>query len=180
MSYNKLTTLFDKQDEKTKLVITAAAASFITAGGILSYQAYVKKGYKKKNNKNKNNKTIYLNDMDMNSEKILPIIASDPNNATTGEQIIFSKDQWQHIQQQQSFVVIVGAGGVGSWAALMLLRAGIKKIQFIDFDQVTLSSLNGHAVATLDNVGTPKVMTMKRHFQQLVPQCDIDAQDGII
>lgn len=38
---------------------------------------------------------------------------------------------------RNSFVVIVGAGGVGSWAALMLLRSGISNIRIIDFDQVS-------------------------------------------
>ncbi len=50
-------------------------------------------------------------------------------------------------QVRVSFVIIVGLGGVGSHAAHMLLRSGIKKLRFIDFDQVTLSSLNRHAVA---------------------------------
>lgn len=38
---------------------------------------------------------------------------------------------------RNSFVVVVGAGGVGSWAALMLLRSGISNIRIIDFDQVS-------------------------------------------
>ncbi|CAO3643412.1 unnamed protein product [Cunninghamella blakesleeana] len=60
----------------------------------------------------------------------------------------------------------------------MLLRAGIKKLRIIDFDQVTLSSLNRHAVATLEDVGTPKVLTMKRHFEKIVSSsyCEIDAR----
>ncbi len=45
-------------------------------------------------------------------------------------------------------VVVVGLGGVGSHAAHMLLRSGVKRLKLIDFDQVTLSSLNRHAVAT--------------------------------
>ncbi|KAJ7641297.1 hypothetical protein FB45DRAFT_1124927 [Roridomyces roridus] len=56
-------------------------------------------------------------------------------------------------------VVVVGCGGVGSWAAVMLVRSfrGVSKIRLIDFDYVTLSSLNRHATATLTDVGTPKV-----------------------
>jgi len=56
-----------------------------------------------------------------------------------------------------SFVVVVGLGGVGSHAAHMLLRGGVGRLRLIDFDQVTLSSLNRHAVATRADVGTPKV-----------------------
>ena len=39
----------------------------------------------------------------------------------------------------------------------MLVRSGIQNIRLIDFDQVTLSSLNRHAVATRADVGWPKV-----------------------
>lgn len=39
----------------------------------------------------------------------------------------------------------------------------------IDFDQVTLSSLNRHAVATLADVGTPKVHCLQRRLEQITP-----------
>ncbi|KAI8391210.1 uncharacterized protein BYT42DRAFT_489889 [Radiomyces spectabilis] len=76
---------------------------------------------------------------------------------------------------RDAFVIVVGAGGVGSWAALMLLRSGIGKIRIIDFDQVTLSSLNRHAVATLGDVGTPKVTAIKKHFKDIAPFVEVDS-----
>lgn len=36
-------------------------------------------------------------------------------------------------------------------------RSGVKRLRVIDFDQVSLSSLNRHAVATWADVGYPKV-----------------------
>lgn len=75
---------------------------------------------------------------------------------------------------RNSFVVIVGAGGVGSWAATMLVRSGVSKIRLIDFDQVTLSSLNRHATATLADVGTPKVVSMAKYLKQVAPWCEIE------
>ncbi|CAO3662717.1 unnamed protein product [Umbelopsis vinacea] len=77
---------------------------------------------------------------------------------------------------RKSFVIVVGAGGVGSWAALMLLRSGVERIRIIDFDQVTLSSLNRHAVATQADVGTPKVKAIEKHFKRIVPHAVIDAR----
>ncbi len=76
---------------------------------------------------------------------------------------------------RSSVVYIVGAGGVGSWAATMLVRSGVKKIKLIDFDQVTLSSLNRHATATLADVGTSKVMSMKRRFMEIAPWVEVEA-----
>jgi tRNA A37 threonylcarbamoyladenosine dehydratase len=57
----------------------------------------------------------------------------------------------------------------------MLMRSGVSKIRLIDFDQVTLSSLNRHAVATRGDVGTPKVICMKNHLLKTVPHCEVDA-----
>lgn len=52
----------------------------------------------------------------------------------------FGEDKMAQIRDK--FVVVVGVGGVGSAAAVMLVRSGIRKIRIIDFDQVSLSSLN--------------------------------------
>ena len=67
------------------------------------------------------------------------------------------------------FVIVVGLGGVGSHCTSALARSGVSKIRLIDFDQVTLSSLNRHAVATLTDVGTPKVECVPKRLQAVVP-----------
>ncbi|PWN34044.1 uncharacterized protein FA14DRAFT_148207 [Meira miltonrushii] len=77
---------------------------------------------------------------------------------------------------RDSFVIVVGAGGVGSWCALMLLRSGVGRLRLIDFDQVSLSSLNRHACANLADVGRPKVQVCKEHFANIAPWCDVDAR----
>ncbi|OVA11587.1 UBA/THIF-type NAD/FAD binding fold [Macleaya cordata] len=75
-----------------------------------------------------------------------------------------------------SFVVVIGLGGVGSHAACMLLRSGVGRLLLVDFDQVSLSSLNRHAVATRDDVGIPKALCLKKHFSLIFPECQIDAR----
>ncbi|PKI82388.1 hypothetical protein MVES1_003471 [Malassezia vespertilionis] len=76
---------------------------------------------------------------------------------------------------RDSFVIVVGAGGVGSWSALMLLRSGVGHIRIIDFDQVSLSSLNRHACATLADVGRPKVECCAHYFEQVAPWANVEA-----
>ncbi|SCU94841.1 LADA_0G11716g1_1 [Lachancea dasiensis] len=71
-------------------------------------------------------------------------------------------------------IVVVGAGGVGSWVVTMLVRSGIYKIKVIDFDQVSLSSLNRHSCATLNDVGTSKVGCLKNHLMKIAPWCQVD------
>lgn len=77
---------------------------------------------------------------------------------------------------RNSFVIVVGLGGVGSHAAMMLVRSGVQRIRLIDFDQVTLSSLNRHASATHDDVGLAKVAAMKKAFKKIAPWCQVDAR----
>ncbi|KAG8525796.1 uncharacterized protein KY384_000556 [Bacidia gigantensis] len=73
---------------------------------------------------------------------------------------------------RKSFIVVVGLGGVGSHCVSALARSGVSKIRLVDFDQVTLSSLNRHAVATLSDVGTPKVDCVKKQLRGVVPWVD--------
>ncbi|KAF8429148.1 hypothetical protein EV426DRAFT_702939 [Tirmania nivea] len=80
---------------------------------------------------------------------------------------------------REAFVIVVGCGGVGSWAANMLVRSGVAKVRLIDFDQVTLSSLNRHAVANLEDVGTPKVKCLRRALSAVCPWAEIDAQNSL-
>ncbi|KAK2799717.1 hypothetical protein FQN50_008365 [Emmonsiellopsis sp. PD_5] len=80
---------------------------------------------------------------------------------------------------RSSFVVVVGCGGVGSHAAAALARSGAGRIRLVDFDQVTLSSLNRHAVATLSDVGTPKVHCIRKRLEQIAPWVRFDCRDEL-
>jgi tRNA threonylcarbamoyladenosine dehydratase len=71
-------------------------------------------------------------------------------------------------------VIVVGCGGVGSHCATALARSGVSRIRLVDFDQVTLSSLNRHAVATLADVGLPKVQCLQRRLVAVAPWVKFD------
>ncbi|KAF7851758.1 hypothetical protein BT93_L2626 [Corymbia citriodora subsp. variegata] len=86
----------------------------------------------------------------------------------------FGLDSQQKVTK--SYVVVIGLGGVGSHAASMLLRSGVGKLLLVDFDQVSLSSLNRHAVATRADVGIPKALCLKKHFSSIFPESNIEAK----
>ncbi|KAJ3130168.1 hypothetical protein HK098_005415 [Nowakowskiella sp. JEL0407] len=75
---------------------------------------------------------------------------------------------------RNAFVIVIGLGGVGSHAAHMLLRSGVGKLRLIDFDQVSLSSLNRHAVATQEDVGMSKSECLYQHFKSICPYTIIE------
>ncbi|MCJ1383612.1 hypothetical protein MMC17_006726 [Xylographa soralifera] len=70
---------------------------------------------------------------------------------------------------RSSFVIVIGLGGVGSHCTAALARSGVSHIRIIDFDQVTLSSLNRNAVATLADVGIPKVTCIRKRLEAVAP-----------
>lgn len=88
-----------------------------------------------------------------------------------------TEDGMDKVRQQN--VIVVGAGGVGSWVVTMLARSGVSKIRVIDFDQVTLSSLNRNAVATLADVGVSKVDCIKNRIYEIAPWVEIDARNQL-
>ena len=73
-------------------------------------------------------------------------------------------------------VVVVGLGGVGSHVAQLLLRGGVRRMRLVDFDQVTLSSLNRHATAVRADVGIPKAVALKAALLRIVPDAELDAR----
>lgn len=79
---------------------------------------------------------------------------------------------------RNSFVIVVGCGGVGSHCTASLARSGVSRIRLVDFDQVTLSSLNRHAVATLADVGTPKVQCLYRRLIAIAPWVQFDLRQA--
>ncbi|KAH8803248.1 ubiquitin-protein ligase-like protein molybdopterin-converting factor [Xylogone sp. PMI_703] len=91
---------------------------------------------------------------------------------------VFLKDEGLR-KLRNAFVIVVGCGGVGSHCTAALTRSGVSYIRLIDFDQVTLSSLNRHAVATLADVGTPKVQCLKRRLQQITPWVRFDLRNEL-
>ncbi|KAL5114567.1 hypothetical protein ACEQ8H_007536 [Pleosporales sp. CAS-2024a] len=80
---------------------------------------------------------------------------------------------------RSAFVIVVGCGGVGSHATAALARSGCSKLRLIDFDQVTLSSLNRHAVATLADVGTSKVHTLRKRLEQVTPWTHFECRNEL-
>ena len=83
----------------------------------------------------------------------------------------FGEENFKKIEN--SYVVVVGLGGVGSHAANMIVRNGVGKIKLIDFDQVSLSSLNRHALANLNDVGLFKANITKNKLSEICPWCEI-------
>jgi adenylyltransferase/sulfurtransferase len=72
-----------------------------------------------------------------------------------------------------SSVLIVGAGGLGSPAALYLAAAGVGRIGIVDFDQVDASNLQRQVLYTTRDVGEPKVAVAAARLNALNPDVEV-------
>ena len=73
----------------------------------------------------------------------------------------------------QSKVLLIGAGGLGSPAALYLAAAGVGHLTIIDPDVVDLSNLQRQILHRQSDVGKPKVHSAQRELHALNPDCQL-------
>lgn len=77
------------------------------------------------------------------------------------------------LQLLDASVLLIGAGGLGSPAAIYLAAAGVGKIGIVDFDVVDTSNLQRQIVHRLEDVDTPKVESAARTIGQLNPDVKV-------
>ncbi len=70
---------------------------------------------------------------------------------------------------QNSKVLVVGLGGVGSYAAEMICRSGIGSLTIVDGDQVHLSNINRQLLALNSSIGKPKALLMGERLKDINP-----------
>ena len=70
-------------------------------------------------------------------------------------------------------IVVVGVGGVGSWAAEALARSGVAALTLIDLDQVSESNINRQIQALGSTVGQAKVDALRRRVADIHPACEV-------
>ncbi len=75
---------------------------------------------------------------------------------------------------ENSRVVLLGVGGVGSSCAEALVRSGVGNILIVDNDTVDITNLNRQLVAVYDNVGNNKVEEMRKRMLSINPHCNIE------
>jgi len=72
-----------------------------------------------------------------------------------------------------SSAVVIGLGGVGSYAAEALVRSGVGRVVLVDFDKVCITNVNRQLHATRKTVGKSKAVLMGERCRQINPKCDV-------
>ncbi|MDQ3544023.1 MAG: molybdopterin-synthase adenylyltransferase MoeB, partial [Actinomycetota bacterium] len=81
------------------------------------------------------------------------------------------------IKLLDSKVLLLGAGGLGSPAALYLAAAGVGTIGIVDMDEVDASNLQRQILHNLDRIGDRKVDSAKKTLVGLNPDVDVVTYD---
>jgi len=75
----------------------------------------------------------------------------------------------------ESHALIIGAGGLGSPAALYLAAGGVGKLTICDFDTVDMTNLQRQIIHFTASVGCNKALSAQQTLQQLNPEVQVQA-----
>ena len=81
---------------------------------------------------------------------------------------------------KQAKVLIVGVGGLGSIASLLLVGAGVGEIGIIDNDEVSLTNLHRQIIYRESQIGEEKVEKAKENLRELNSDCKINCYNEFL
>jgi tRNA A37 threonylcarbamoyladenosine dehydratase len=73
----------------------------------------------------------------------------------------------------RSHVMVIGLGGVGSFAVEALARSGVGNLTLVDFDRVCVTNTNRQLQALQTTVARPKAAVLAERAAQINPQCTV-------
>ena len=87
---------------------------------------------------------------------------------TERAELLFKKEGLNKLQNAN--ILVVGLGGVGSFAAEFLVRAGIGKMTIVDGDVVDITNINRQLPALHSTVGQPKITVVGDRLMDINPE----------
>ena len=90
-------------------------------------------------------------------------------------ELLIGKEQL--VKLSKSNVLVVGLGGVGSYAAEFICRAGVGKMTIIDGDIVDPTNKNRQLPALNSTIGKSKAAVMAARFLDINPELDLTIID---
>jgi tRNA A37 threonylcarbamoyladenosine dehydratase len=114
----------------------------------------------------------------MNNMPILESVEDEGHRRFGGLERLYGVTGAKRIRQ--AHVVVVGIGGVGSWAVEALARSGVARLTLIDMDHVSESNINRQIHALSTTTGQSKVLAMQDRIALIHPQCQVDAVDDFV
>ncbi len=145
--------------ERPVMLVCASAQRSATAAELL-----IRRGY--------HNLAVVRGGMRAWKESALPLVAPDLSEADMRYDRQLRLPQWGPKAQEalgRAHVLLIGAGGLGSPAALYLAAAGVGRLTIVDDDVVELSNLQRQIMHGTDTLGQLKVRSAQARLQALNP-----------
>lgn len=87
----------------------------------------------------------------------------------------------EHFQTfENSHVMVIGIGGVGSWAVEALARSGVGKLTLVDMDVIVASNINRQLPALTSTFGHAKIDVMAQRCREINPKIQIHLIDDFL
>ena len=83
-------------------------------------------------------------------------------------------------QYEHSHVMVIGIGGVGSWAVEALARTGIAELTLVDMDVIAASNINRQLPALSSTLGREKIEVMAERCLSINPRIRINVVDDYL
>lgn len=84
------------------------------------------------------------------------------------------------VRASSAHVVVIGIGGVGSWAVEALARSGIGQLSLIDLDHINESNINRQIQALDTTLGVSKGLAMQERIRDINPDCVVTVIEEFI
>lgn len=84
------------------------------------------------------------------------------------------------VSLSRSHVMVIGLGGVGSWAVEALARTGVGEITIVDFDDICLSNTNRQIHTLQSTVGKQKTHILKNRIEEINPECKVQIIEEMV
>ena len=90
----------------------------------------------------------------------------------------YGEDSFNHYEQ--SHVMVIGIGGVGSWAVEALARTGLGELTLVDMDVIAASNINRQLPAMTTTLGHEKIEVMAERCRAINPRIKINLIDDYL
>ena len=91
---------------------------------------------------------------------------------------IYGEETFNHYEK--SHVMVIGIGGVGSWAVEALARTGIGELTLVDMDVIAASNINRQLPAMTTTLGHEKIEVMAERCRAINPRIKINLIDDYL
>lgn len=95
-----------------------------------------------------------------------------------GANKIYGEQNFQKFSQ--SHVMVIGVGGVGSWAVEALARSGVGHLTLVDMDVLASSNINRQLPALTSTLGLEKIAVMAQRCREINPKIRVDLIDDFL